>query len=882
MNLFRINRPLNDLDSDIRDHIARETEDNVARGMSPSDARLAALRKFGNVSLAKEETRAVWLSVRLEQLIQDLRFAIRTLRKSAGFTIAVVLTLALGIGVNTSIFSLLYSLALRPLPVKDSASIVSVYEKFRGHFSRGDYGMPSLLSYPEYVNFRDSALSFTGLAAFADDSLSLGGSTGESVPALLASCNYFEVLGAEIAHGRGFSPDDCRTSGSSPIVVLNYSFWTARFSADPAAVGKTLILNRRAFTIIGVASKNFGGTELQVPDIWIPLSMASRLLPNEFKNPDWLAQPNVSWLNVVGRLRPGRSRAAAESELAILASRVDQNYPGRQTLVSVNSGAFFNSPEIRGQGSAAAAAVLALAAFILLIACTNVMNLLLSRAASRQQEIEMRVALGAGHIRLLRQLLTETLLLALLGGAASVLVADWLPPLLVHAVPETPDTLQANFAPNLAILAYAFVVTLIAAAISGLAPAWRAIGLARHSSSNGIAVISPRHSPRSRLRSSLIVIQVAGSAVLLVAAALLVRGLHYAETQSPGFATRDVAIISPDLANAGYDAPRADAFLRQFQDRLSAIPGVAGAARSAVIPGVTGYVTTVTIPGAASNETALSISGNLVSARYFQTMDIRLIRGRFFSESDSRVPGSLPAVISSAMARALWPASDPLDKTFLIANSAYRVVGVAHDAQNVRLGQADGPFFYAAMPADAALDARIFVRAPVGLPAIESAARQIARQLDPNLIISTEPLEAALNKTLTPSKTLATLVGVMGLLAMLLAVVGVWGVVAYAVARRTREIGIRKALGARTPDVLSLLLRSTIALVAIGLGIGLALGAAASRILSSAGLLFGLSALDPATYLTIGLCFATVALIASYLPARRATRLDPLTALRHE
>ncbi|HET9400596.1 MAG TPA: FtsX-like permease family protein, partial [Candidatus Acidoferrales bacterium] len=362
----------------------------------------------------------------------------------------------------------------------------------------------------------------------------------------------------------------------------------------------------------------------------------------------------------------------------------------------------------------------------------------------------------------------------------------------------------------------------------------------------------------------------------------LVRGLHQVATQNPGFATRDVMIVSLDLTNGGYDAARADAFLRQFQDRLSAVPGVTGVARSADIPGVTSDITSVTIPGAESNESAQSISGNLVSASYFQTMDVRLVRGHVFTERDSRVPGPLPAVISSTMARTLWPGADSLDKTFLIGSSAYRIVGIAQDAQNVRLGQLDGPFFYAAESPDAALDAKIFVHAESGLPAVELAARQIARQLDPNLTISTEALETALEKTLTPSKTLATLVGVMGLLAMALAVVGVSGVVAYAAARRTREIGIRKALGARTRDVLSLLLRNTATLVAIGLALGLGVGAGASQILSSSGLLFGLSAFDPVTYLVIGICFAAVALTACYIPARRATRVDPLVALRHE
>ena len=869
---------LSDLDADIRDHISRETQDNIARGMSPHEARFAALRKFGNVTQTKEATRHIWISVWLEQLAQDLRFAFRTLRKSPAFTAAAILTLALGIGVNTSIFSLLYSLALRPLPVKNPASVVSIYQQFHGHYSRGVYGAGSLLSYPEYVHFRDSAHAFTGLAAFADDQLSLGGATGETIPALLASCNYFDVLGADIALGRYFSPDDCRAPGAGSVAIIANSFWTAHFGGDPSAIGKTLTLNRRAFTIVGITAKDFGGTELQVPGVWIPLSMASPLLPNEFKNPDWLALPNVSWLNVVGRLQPGVSRRAAEAELAVLARRMDANYPGRQTAVSVNSGAYFNSPEIRLQGSAVAAAILALASFVLAIACVNVMNLLLSRAESRRQEISVRLALGASRARLLRQLLTEILLLAAIGGVASVLVVQWLPPLLVHAVPETPDIPHLNLSPNLAILSYSFLVTLVAAAVCGLVPALRSTRSSVSSSSREISSAPAR----ARLRNSLIVAQVAGSAALLVSAALLARGLNRAQTAGPGFATRYVSLVSLDLTNNGYNSARADALVRQFCDRLAAMPGVEGVASSAAIPGVISWTTSVTVPVTKADSAAQPVWQNVVSASYFQTMDIHLLRGRVFREQESQMSVVTPAIISDAMARMFWPGKDPLEKTFQSGAKTFQIVGVAPNVQNVRLGQLDGPFFYAAASPEAALDSRIFVRTSGDPTALEAAIPQLTHQFDASLIVATETLEQALQKTLAPAKTLGSLIGVLGILAMLLAIVGVWGLVAYAASRRTREIGVRKALGATPQNILTLLLSEAAALTAIGLAVGLGIGAGASQLLSAAGLLFGVSSLDPLVYLAIGATFALVSLLACYLPARRAMRLDPMIALRHE
>jgi predicted permease len=804
------------------------------------------------------------------------------LAKDPGLTAVVVLTLALGIGVNTSLFLVVYSLALRPLPVKDPASVASVYEEFRGHYSRGVYGMPNLLSYPEYVNYRDGNHVFSGLAAYADVSLSLAGSTGQAVAGLLASCNYFGVLGADVARGRGFSPEDCRTPGAGWVAVINNGFWKSHFASDPAVLGKTLTLNRQVFTVVGVTASNFGGTELQVPDVWLPLTVAPQLLPDGFEDRNWPAVANVSWLNVVGRLNPGVSHRRAEGELGVLAHQVDENYPGRQTIVMVNLGAYLNDPESRGRGAWVAAAILALAGFILVIACLNVMNLLLARATTRHQEIGIRLALGVSRMRLVRQLLTETILLALLGGTASVVVARWLPPLLVGAVPEMQMGPHVDLTPNFAILTYAFLASLVAAVVCGLAPALQAMKLEL------VSALKEEGSPvshglgRSRLRSSLIVAQVAGCTVLLVAAGLLVRGLRHAQSTSPGFITKNVTVVSLDLANQGYDETRADAFERELHDRLAAAPGVAGVARSAAIPWVTSYMTGVTIPGSNPDGSSQTVWGNIVSADYFQTMGIHLLRGRTFTEQEAQTRGAVPAIISAAMARRFWGDTDPVGKEFLSSRTSFQVLGIAPDVQNSHLGRTDGPFFYGADAPGSALDAKIFVRTSGDASVVQAAVPQLTRQIDANVIASTETLEQALEKTLAPSRTLALLVTVLGILAMVLAVVGVWGIVAYAASQRTHEIGIRKALGAHPRDILTLLLHEGAKLAAIGLAVGLALGAAASQLLFAAGLLFGLSALDPTTYLATAIAFVSVTLVACYLPARRAMQVDPMVALRHE
>ncbi len=880
--LSRKDRRDRELDAELESHVEMHTAENMRRGMSREEARREALIKLGGVEAAKEAYREQRGAPLLETFAQDVRFGLRMLRKNAGFTAVAVLTLAIGIGANTSIFSLVYSLALRPLPVKDAENVISVYQEFRGRYSRGDYGMPSLLSYPEYANYRDGSHVFTGLAAFASVSLSVRGANAEAIPGLLASCNYFGVLGGNTTLGRAFTLGDCRAPGEGAIAVISDAFWQSHFGGDPSVLGKSLALDGQLFTIVGVAARDFSGTEMQAPAVWIPLTMAGNLLPDEFGSRDWLSLPNVSWLNVVGRLRPGISHGQAEAELAVLARQVDEGYPGRRTIVSVNSGAYWNSPEIRGKGGWVAAAISAVAALILVIACVNVMNLLLARAAARYQEVGVRLALGASRPRLVRQLLTESVLLAALGGVAGLLVARWLPRLLLAALPELPANPHVNLGPNLTIFAYAFLASLAAAVLCGLAPALHSTRL------DLVSVLKDEGAPgasaglRLRPRSVLSVAQVAGCAALLIAAGLLLRGLNRAETTSPGFVTRNVIVVSLDLANNGYNAARAAALQRTLRERLASLPGVAGVAQSSVLPCVTTYMAGVTIPGSQPNDSEQTVWGNMVSSSYFQTMGIPLVRGREFTEQEAQGGGAVPAVISAAMARRYWPGTDALGKRFLASKASYLVVGIVPDAQNVHLGQTDGPFFYGAAGPENALDAGIFVRTSGDSSAVAAEIPRLVQESDRNLIVKTTTLEQALEGTLAPPRTAAFLFSTLGLLAMILAVVGVSGMVAYAASQRTHEIGIRMALGAHPGEIARMLLRQSARLSAMGIAAGLALGAGAAQVISAASFLFGVSSLDPATFGGVAALLAVVELAASYFPARRAARMDPLAALRHE
>lgn len=884
--VLRRSRLESEMDAELRFHVEAHAAELMRSGVAREEAMRRAKVEFGGAERVKEECREARGVAFLESLVQDIRYGLRVLRKSPGFTTTAILALALGIGANTAVFSLIYALAIQPLPVKDAFSLVSVYQHFRGNpHSRGVWGSPYYISYPEYANYRDGSDSFSDLAAYAQTTLSLGGGNPQPLPGALVSCNYFEVLGGDLTLGRGFSPSDCLESGS-PVAVLSNGFWRREFGGDSRIIGKTLTLDNQVFTIIGVAAPSFLGTELQVPNIWTPLARASQLMPPTFGTREWLGLENVSWLHVVGHLKRGTTRRRAESELTVLARHMDTGNPGRQTVVEVNAGAFLNNPEVRSLGIWFAAGVFALASSILLMACANVTNLILSRNAARHQEVVIRLALGASRGRLVRQLLTESVCVAVLGGAAGVIVALWLPPVLVRVLPEIPSSgLPLNFTPDFAVLSYALLASLAAAAVSGITPALQAtkVDLVTTLKEEGT---NTGHSMRqARLRSILVMAEVAGCTLLLVAASLLARGLYRAEKVNPGFVTRNVFVISFDLAQKGYDGPRANTFDRTLHDRLIALPGVIGVATSVELPDVTGYISGVKLPGRNTESEYTQVLANYVSPDYFKTMGIPILRGRAFTEPEAERSGPVPAVISSAMARKFWDGEEPLGKQFFAAkDQTFQVVGIAPDVQNLHLGQVDGPFYYGAKDASysGAVDAKLLLRTAGGTGGLLSAIPGIVHQIDPSVMVTTEAFEQILSKQLSPARTGTVLVGILGILAMVLAFVGVIGAVSYAASQRVREIGIRVALGAQPRDLLALLLGQGLKLVASGVGIGLVLGVGAAVLLSAADLLFGVSPLDPWAFAGTACLLAAVSLVSMVLPARRAMRVDPMVALRYE
>lgn len=805
----------------------------------------------------------------LTNIVRDLRYSFRALLKHRNFTVAALLTLALGIGINTSIFTLLYSVAFRPLPVKDPDRVVNVYQILEGEFSRQVEGNVALLSYPEYLNYRDRVAGLSGLAASADVKLYLGGNNVERINGLMVTDNYFALLGGGSTLGRTFFDKECQTTLQCPVAVLSHSFWQRRFGSDASVIGTSLTLDRQRFTVIGVAAPDFQGAEMTIPDVWIPVTMQPALMPeNKF-----LEVADCSWLNVVGRLKDGVSLPQLQAEMQLVAAQMDHNNPGRKTTVNVMPGSYLNFPEVRSEGTPIAILVMAAVGLVLLIACANVSNLMLARSATRRKEIAVRLALGASRLRLIRLLLTESLLLSVMGGIVGLLLAVSLPPILFAAIPEV--GLDIDLKPNVTVFAYMFLISLITGVVFGLAPA-----IASTKPNLTDALKSTKSRPRlsrPHLRNLLVIGQVAVSLVLLIGAGLLVRGLQQAQSTDLGFEQKNLLVLSMDLSTQGYDEARSTTLYAQLSERLKALPVVKSVSLAEVAPFAGIRETTIDIENGGSGQ---SVGANLVTAEYFQTLGIPLRRGRQFTEEDGR-SGASPAVISQAMASRYWPNVDPMGQRFKdSAGTSHEIIGVVADISSRQIGRLDGPLFYTpASPAQ--LTGLSFVlRTNENLPRNVSAIREAARSLDKDAFVSIEPLENNVRRMLEPARTGAWFSGTVSLLALLIAATGIYGMLSYHVVERTSEIGIRLALGAQRRNVLLFIVRDGMKLAAIGTAIGLAAAIVLAKLMSS--LLFGIGPTDALTFAAVSFGALLVALLACYVPARRATKVDPLIALRSE
>ncbi len=815
-------------------------------------------------------------------IFADMRYAIRNLAKTPTVTAAILMATALGIGVNTGIFSLLNAVAFRPLPVKDAGRVVSIYQTFQHDKSAHEQpryvdGTPSLFSWPEYQEYRDHNEVLSGLAAYAPFEATLDTATAaRKVQGELVSCNYFAVLGKTPVLGRDFSREDCQSRGTSPYIILSQAFWQSRFGRNSNVLGSSIIVNRHPFTVIGIAPESFAGTSMAAVDFWAPSAMQQELRPRG--TVPYLDNANLSWLYVLGRWKTGVSMEQVRANLAVIAKRIDQGYPGRETRLDIAVASLFSEPEDRGSALSAGAVVMIAVGLVLLIACANVANLLLARASGRQREIAVRLSMGATRSRLVQQLLTESLLLAVAGGVLGALLSFWSLGVFYRwtltNLPGDAQRLAVNLSPDARVFGFALILSLATGIVFGLLPALQATRLDLNSVLKQESRSASRQS-RGWLRSMLLATQVAVCLVLLVAAGLILRALAVAQIRDPGFNTRDVVAASLELEQAGYNEERAARFYRLLTDRLREQPGVKATALATVLPLSGGRMG----DGGVVDGHEFQLTFNTVSPEYFDVLNIPIVRGRGFlkSENTGREP---VAIVSESTARRFWPGADPIGKQIRMGEPkvAHEVVGVAKDVYATELSKIDSIFVY--VPAKlASLGLHVLARGP-DAAALTRQMREIAAGIDRNVFVETIELQENVRRWQSPMRILVALSSVLGMLALLLAATGIFGVVNYTVSQRTHEIGTRMALGADASGILRMMIAQSLRPVFIGAALGLAVAAAVSRILNS--VLFGVSPLDPAAFLGMLLLLIVVASAASFLPAQRAARTDPAAALRHE
>ena len=875
--LFLRRRIYGDLSDEIQAHLEEKIEELVARGMPRTEAAAAARREFGNVALTKEDSREVWRWPSIENLLADVGYGLRMLRKTPGSTAAVVMALALGIGMNTTVFSFVNALLLRP-PRRVEAPNKLVELWLHNRVASGIQGyLP--LTYPDYVYYRDHNQSFTGMLAFDGDPLSVIWNRfgeGQVVQGQLVSGNFFSLLGVNAFLGRTFLPEDDQTGN---LVVLGHSFWQQRLGSDPQVVGKSLLLNGTNFNVIGVAPSGFAGLLVAIePDFWAPATMIEQVTRDSGR----LSSRQANWLLAVGRLKPGVDATRARAEMNRLSRVIEQDHPdtNKNLDATLFPAALVPGP-YRGYVGAFTGLLMAVFALVLLIACVNAVSLLLARATGRAREMAIRSALGAGRGRLIRQMLVESTLLAGLAGSAGLVLAYWTAPLLLALKPASlPLTLRIPL--DWRVLAFTASVSLFTGVAFGLTPALR-------SAKTQVAPILKDEAQsasyqKSRLRSFLMIGEIATCVVLLVGATLCVRSLVNASSIDPGFDTQQVAVLTLDPGSLGYSEAQVRGFYEQLSQHIGALPGVFSTSFVNHLPLGSASEQSSAIEGnrSAAGQNGVPVDVLRVAPGYFETMGIPLLRGRDFIPEESKPSNQASigaAIINDAMAQKLWPNQDPVGRRMRLGeDTGLEIIGVVKTGKYRTLGEEPIPLVYLPrLPSR-----RTLVVHTSGDPtALLDTIRREIQTVDPNIAATDlETMQQYMTLPLFPARTTGLLLGASGILALLLTCIGLFGVISYIVSQRTHEIGVRMALGARRADVLKLVFGHGFAVTSIGLAIGLAASFGVTRFLSS--LLYGIRPNDPVTLLGVSLGLALVALLACYLPARRAMRVDPMVALRYE
>jgi len=867
---FRRKRMMEDLDKDIRDFIERETQDNIERGMSPEEARYAALRKFGNVTRVKEETWELWSLVWLEQLWQDVRFGVRMLAKNPGFTAVAVLTLALGIGANTAVFTVVDAVALRPLPAPTPDRLVRLYVK-------SPQGVERYFSYPDYEDIRRQVRSFSGVAACYRSGKFLN-SLDESSEVLIddVSPDYFTVLGVKPLLGRTFSRELDGGVQSETGVVISYRLWQSRLAGDPAIIGKEIKLNGETATVIGVTPPHFQGLERLVPtDMWLLIGRAS-----EF-NHAYPAGRNDREFETVARLSEGVTIEQARSELDAFSHRLAAAYP------EANRGITFQLvPETKQEGRMLPIGLLLMAVvgLVLVIACANVAGLLLARAEARRRELALRVALGAGRRRLARQALTEGLLLSTLGGALGFALSCWLISFQRVLMPPAFAFLGPDMQVDLREVAFTAGVTLAATLLSTLASAFRAwrVGLAGVLKGEEAALVHRGH--RFTARNLMVAGQIALSVILMTTSLLFLRSLYRARNLPVGFDTHKKLAVVKLFALEG-SRLRPQQFLPLLAERAAGLPGVKRAAYAFRIPlsdSGSGMNAPVSIPGyqLPESQSNIPIYLNAVSPEYFQTVGTRILQGRAFTSADG--PESLRVVIiSETMARRFWPHGDAVGQSIKVGERNTLIVGIAEDVKIGETRELPLPYMYLPYSQTTYGEGSVIVEAASDPATVISLLRREIHSYSQGLVIRhVDTVQSLLDLSTYDLMLEFRLIGILSLVGVFLAVVGLYGVVAFIVGSRTREIGIRLALGAGPRQVKGVFLLQGLRLALTGVCVGVLAAFAAGRLV--AGLIYSVKPYDPVSMAASAAAVTGIALLACYLPARRATKVDPMVALRYE
>jgi predicted permease len=915
--LLRKDKLTREFDEELAFHLAMREQWNVDQGMPPAEAHRDARRRFGNPSVWRERMSEIDLMILPQTILQDLRYGARTLFRNAGFTTIAILALAIGIGVNTTAFTCYKAMFTRSLDAREPGRMVDISLVRQSGDIEFDF------SYPDYQAYRSNLHSFSDIIAHSEDRLILAEAGGahrsssagtllgklgllppsaidaEFAPTLEVSENYFSVLGVNALRGRTFDAMSSSELAASPSVLISQNYWQKRFAGDPSILGKVVRLNGVPFTIIGVTPHDFVGTTVVAPDFWLPLSLVPLVHPDG----NWLRERENQWCRLFARLAPGVGIGQAQAEMTAFANQVRTLHdPHSKLSKPVTALVWPGSPFPRSLNRGVKLSILFImiaVGMVLVIACANVASLQLARAASRQNELCLRLSLGASRTRLVRQLLTESALLGLIAGIIALFFTWALlkvsVTMVAQAIPAEYGSLVLHVTPDPEIFAYVLAISLIAGVLFGLAPALESSRSALSSAVNASTASSPMR--RRRLRDILTAAQVAVSLVLLIAGSMLIRSSIHALKMDTGYDTNQVVDLDLQFPEGPkYNADSRHALVRELRNRLAGLPEVTAitSARPPDSGGIRTAAVSLTGERPSPHNTQAILYYTFVQSNYFATLGIPLLSGRGFQSQSGQPEPSV--ILSQSAAQQLWPDQNPIGRSLRLGTDnqfhlksdlvpdgpTYQVIGVARDTRGVELDGSDSQQIYVPLPEGRLQDYPILIRTQSDPSQFMDAIGPVIASLDPNLAATTSTLEQMLHQTppFLISGIAATIASIIGMLGLLLASMGIFGTVSYIVVLRTREVGIRIALGAKKRDILGLMLRESTRPVLAGLLVGVVLSVGASYLLR--GILYGVNIVDGISFIGVSFLFLAIALFATYLPSRRAMRVDPVVALRYE